>query len=64
VTPHVLRHTCGTWLAQAGVPMWDISGWLGHSMTQTTEKYAHHCPDHLSAARDAMNGMSRKNVRR
>lgn len=47
VTPHTLRHTCGTWLAQAGVPIWEISGVLGHSMASTTELYLKHSPDHL-----------------
>jgi len=50
VTPHTLRHTCGTWLAQAGTPLWQIGGWLGQSQERTTEAYAHHHPDHLGAA--------------
>ena len=54
VTPHTLRHTCGTWLAQQGVPLWQIAGWLGHSDLRTTEMYAHHHPDHLAAAREAL----------
>lgn len=53
VTPHTLRHTCGTWLAQAGVDLWDIAGWLGQSHATTTELYAHHHPDHLEDARRA-----------
>lgn len=32
VTPHVLRHTVGTWLAQKGVSMWDIAGMLGDTL--------------------------------
>ena len=50
VTPHTLRHTCGTWLAQAGTPLWEIGGWLGQSQERTTEAYAHHHPDHLGTA--------------
>lgn len=50
VTPHTLRHTCGTWLAQAGVPLFEISGWLGHSHARTTELYAHHHPSYLKQA--------------
>lgn len=50
VTPHTLRHTCGTWLAQAGVPLWEISGILGHSAQRTTELYCKHCPDYLANA--------------
>jgi integrase len=54
VTPHVLRHTAGTWLAQRGVPLWQIAGWLGHSLLRTTELYAHHSPDHFEEAKRAM----------
>jgi integrase len=56
VTPHTLRHTAGTWMAQAGVPLWQIAGYLGHSVQRTTELYAHHSPDYLQDAADAMNG--------
>ncbi|MGZ8330421.1 MAG: tyrosine-type recombinase/integrase [Rhodoplanes sp.] len=30
VTPHILRHTCATWLMQKGVNLWDAAGFLGH----------------------------------
>lgn len=53
VTPHTLRHTCGTWMAQQGVDLWQIAGWLGQTHARTTELYAHHSPDHLAAARRA-----------
>ncbi|VVT16335.1 Site-specific recombinase XerD [Sphingomonas sp. EC-HK361] len=53
VVPHTLRHTCGTWMAQAGVSMFEIGGWLGQSVARTTELYAHHSPDHLASARRA-----------
>lgn len=54
VTPHTLRHTCGTWLAQAGVPLHQIAGWLDHSDTRTTQLYAHHHPDYQEAAARAL----------
>ncbi|AGH49590.1 integrase [Sphingomonas sp. MM-1] len=54
VTPHTLRHTCGTWLAQAGVPLDKIGGWLGHSDARTTQLYAHHHPDFMEEARNAV----------
>lgn len=54
VTPHTLRHTCGSWLAQAGVPMTEIAVWLGHSHTRTTELYAHLSPEHLRGAAAAL----------
>lgn len=40
---HDLRHTCATLLRHNGVPMEDISKWLGHSNILTTEQvYAHY----------------------
>ena len=53
VTPHVLRHSCGTWLAQAAVPLDKIGEWLGHTDTRTTRLYAHHHPDHMNEALQA-----------
>jgi integrase len=50
VTPHVLRHTKATWMAQAGVSMFDIAGVLGDSVETVTKTYAHHHPDFLRAA--------------
>lgn len=55
VSPHTLRHTCGTWLAQRGVSLFSISGWLGHTDSRTTMLYAHHHPDFLAEAADAQN---------
>jgi len=60
VTPHTLRHTAATWMAQAGVPMRAISLYLGHTDSRTTERtYAHHSPDYLAPARDALDGRKR-----
>jgi integrase len=53
-TSHTLRHTAGTWMANRGVPLRQIGGYLGHSEMRTTELYAHHSPDHLGEARRAM----------
>lgn len=50
VTPHVLRHTKATWMAQAGVSMFDIAGVLGDSVDTVTKTYAHHHPDYLRSA--------------
>jgi len=41
VTPHVLRHTFASQLAMAGVSLYKISQWLGHSDFKTTQIYAH-----------------------
>jgi integrase len=56
VTPHTLRHTCGSWMAQAGVDMHQIAAWLGHTYARTTELYAHLSPDHLRRAAEALAG--------
>ncbi len=53
VTPHTLRHTAGTLMAQSGVPLFEIAGYLGHSGERTTELYSHHCDDFLERARQA-----------
>lgn len=53
VSPHTLRHTCGTWMAQRGVPLHLIGGWLGHTDSRTTQLYAHHHPDHMAEAMHA-----------
>lgn len=55
VSPHTLRHTAGTWMAQKGVPLWEIAGYLGHSDARTAELYSHHHPDHLKRAVEAFN---------
>jgi len=46
-SPHVLRHTVATWLAQAGIDAWKISRLLGHSFGGTTSRYMHHDPNYL-----------------
>jgi integrase len=53
VSPHTLRHTCGTWMAQSGVDLWKIAGWLGQSYATTVELYAHHHPDFLDEAKQS-----------
>ncbi|GAB6176895.1 site-specific integrase [Desulfobaculum senezii] len=42
---HTLRHTFGSWLAQAGVPLYSIGELMGHSQEETTRRYAHLCPN-------------------
>lgn len=55
ITPHVLRHTAASWLAMAGVPMFDISRYLGHSDTRVTERrYAKLSPEYLRTAAKAL----------
>jgi integrase len=52
-TSHTLRHTAGTYMAQRGVPLREIAGYLGHSEATTTERYAHHHPSFMENARKA-----------
>ena len=54
VTPHVLRHTAATWMAQDGVPMWDVAGFLGITLDVASRIYAKHSPDHLRRAASAI----------
>lgn len=41
VSLHTLRHTCASRLVQAGVPIYEVKEWLGHSSVTVTERYAH-----------------------
>lgn len=50
ITPHWLRHTCATWLMEAGVDLYDASGFTGMTMAVLEKHYAHHRADHQSAA--------------
>jgi integrase len=55
VSPYVLRHTAAVLLAQAGVPISEISQYLGHTSSSVTERvYARYSPDYLRRASDAL----------
>jgi integrase len=62
VVPHTLRHTCATWLAQAGVPVWEAAGFLGMSVEMFERVYGHHHPEYQRAASEAV-GRSRRQKR-
>lgn len=53
VTPHVLRHTRGTWLAQAGVPTNEAAASLGLTAEEYERTYLHNDPDFQKNAADA-----------
>ena len=56
VTPHTLRHTAAVHMAAAGIPMAQISQYLGHSNTAVTERvYARFAPEHLTDAANVLN---------
>lgn len=45
VIPHILRHTCATWLMQAGAKPWKAAGFLGMTVEMLERTYGHHHPD-------------------
>lgn len=47
---HSLRHTFASWLAMAGVPLYQIAGLLGHTTVEMTRRYAHLCPQGVRRA--------------
>lgn len=56
VSAHVFRHTAAVWMAEAGVPMEEISQYLGHSNADITRRvYARYSPDHLRRAAETLN---------
>lgn len=55
VTPHVMRHTAASWMAEAGVPMTEIASFLGHRDSIITQRvYAKYSPTYLSKAAQAL----------
>jgi integrase len=56
VTPHILRHTCATWLMQSGVNLWDAAGFLGMTVQQLEQGYGHHHPEYQEQAATALGG--------
>ena len=50
VVPHVLRHTCATWLAQRRTPISEICGFLGMTEEMFERVYGHHHPDYQASA--------------
>jgi integrase len=54
-SPHVLRHSAAVHMAESGVPMSEISQYLGHSSTSVTERvYARYSPSYLKRAATAL----------
>lgn len=55
VSPHTLRHTAAVWMAESGVPMSEISAYLGHADSRITERvYVQYSPDYLRKAARAL----------
>lgn len=55
VTPHVLRHSAATWMAEDGVDMEIIAQYLGHNDVATTRRiYARFSPEYLRGAAESL----------
>jgi integrase len=55
VNLHILRHTCGSRLVEAGIGIFEVSKWLGHTDLKSTNRYVHLAKDHLTAGAKALN---------
>jgi len=53
---HSLRHSCASWLVQAGVPLYTVAKILGHSSIKMVERYAHLSPEGQQAALKELEG--------
>jgi integrase len=54
-TPYTLRHTGAVWAAEAGVSMFELAQYMGHTSVATTvEHYARFSPDHLRGVANAL----------
>jgi integrase len=58
VKPHVLRHTCITWMLQRAVPIWEVAGFVGASENVIRSTYGHHSPHHMPAAKKRFRGQN------
>lgn len=54
-SPHVLRHTCGVWMANANVPMSKIAHFLNTTVKVAENVYARHSPSFMEDASAATN---------
>lgn len=48
--PHILRHSCATWMMQQGIHVNLISEYLGMSIATLLDTYGHHHPDYQQEA--------------
>lgn len=56
-TPYTLRHTGAVWAAEAGVPMAELSQFMGHDRIETTIRhYARYSPGYLVKVANAIGG--------
>lgn len=55
-TPHDLRHTYGSWLAEKNVPPHQIAALMGHASLRSVERYIHASEARFEQARSALGG--------
>lgn len=61
VTPHTLRHTAASWMVQAGVPVFEVARYLGHTSSAMVERtYGHLAPNHLHQAAAALDNRGKR----
>lgn len=60
ITPHVMRHTAGTWLAQGGVPARQAADFLGMSEDEFERTYYSADPDYQSEIGPAFDEAKRR----
>jgi integrase len=53
-SPYALRHTFASFSIAAGVPLFELSRFMGTSGTQIEKTYGHLLPDSLERARTAL----------
>lgn len=55
ISPYILRHTAAVWMAEDGVPLEEISQYLGHTDIEITRKhYARYTPTYLRRAASSL----------
>ncbi len=58
-TRHDLRHTCATWIMQAGANTWEAAGYLGMTVQMLERTYGHHHPEYLRSVVEAFGRRTR-----
>lgn len=53
-TPHDARHSYGSWLGEAGVPVHEIAALMGHSDWRMTQRYVHASESRFARAREVL----------